>query len=264
MEWWLEPKKRRVPTVTNIAVTNELEVVAYGVVAWTQRGVPIVTNIAVTIEDVGSSKGEVHLSSVLRTYVARKRHRGPVSRPGNVLKMGNARKGARREEDCTVREARGSTSFKYTTWILAMQCSWTLMSIRMNHPFHEGKDLPVRMNIGGMLNTCKSDEKWCFQWRTGRTRFLDFGTLIFPNTRFRPRATLLRTDDEGVFPNYAVYHELISTSHPYMGNVCEVEMEWVTPILKKLEKLNVKILGYIRFPNILFTLSASIPTYMHI
>ncbi|KAD4386007.1 hypothetical protein E3N88_26176 [Mikania micrantha] len=35
-------------------------------------------------------------------------------------------------------------SFKYTTWILAMQCSWTLMSIRTNHPFHGGKSLPVR------------------------------------------------------------------------------------------------------------------------
>ncbi|GKD10307.1 hypothetical protein Tco_1189992, partial [Tanacetum coccineum] len=46
------------PTVTNIAVTNELGVVAYGVVAWTQRGVPTVTNIAVTNEDVGSSKSE--------------------------------------------------------------------------------------------------------------------------------------------------------------------------------------------------------------
>ncbi|GKA79880.1 feruloyl CoA ortho-hydroxylase 1-like protein [Tanacetum coccineum] len=52
---------KRVPTVTNIAVTNELGVVAYGVVAWTQRGVPTVTNIAVTNEDVGSSKGGVLL-----------------------------------------------------------------------------------------------------------------------------------------------------------------------------------------------------------
>ncbi|GKD39223.1 trichome birefringence-like protein 19, partial [Tanacetum coccineum] len=42
---------KRVPTVTNIAVTNELGVVASGVVAWTQRGVPTVTN-----EDVGSSR----------------------------------------------------------------------------------------------------------------------------------------------------------------------------------------------------------------
>ena len=25
----------------------------------------------------------------------------------------------------------------------------------------------LRMNAGGMLNTCKSDGKWCFQWRAG-------------------------------------------------------------------------------------------------
>ncbi|GJX44744.1 hypothetical protein Tco_0261420 [Tanacetum coccineum] len=52
----LDPKKRRVSTVTNIAVTNELGVMAYGVGAWTQKGVPTVTNIAMTNEDVGSSK----------------------------------------------------------------------------------------------------------------------------------------------------------------------------------------------------------------
>ncbi|KAK7266899.1 hypothetical protein RIF29_19560 [Crotalaria pallida] len=53
-------------------------------------------------------------------------------------------KGAQRQEDCNVREARRSTSFKYTTWVLAMQCGWTLMSIRMNHPFHGDKSLPAR------------------------------------------------------------------------------------------------------------------------
>ncbi|GJZ75517.1 probable pre-mRNA-splicing factor ATP-dependent RNA helicase DEAH4 isoform X2, partial [Tanacetum coccineum] len=63
-------------------------------------------------------------------------------------------------------------------------------------------------------------------------------------------SSVLRTDDEGVFPNYVVYHELISTSHPYMRNVCEVEMEWVTPILQKLKKLNVKILSGIRAKGI--------------
>nr|GEY18334.1 hypothetical protein [Tanacetum cinerariifolium] len=57
MEWWLGPKKIRVSTVTNIAVTNELGVVAYGVVAWTPRGVPTVTNIAVTNADIDSSMG---------------------------------------------------------------------------------------------------------------------------------------------------------------------------------------------------------------
>ncbi|GKC85937.1 RNA-directed DNA polymerase, partial [Tanacetum coccineum] len=44
------------------AVISDLGVVAYGVVAWTQRGVPTVTNIAVTNEDVGSSKGEVRIN----------------------------------------------------------------------------------------------------------------------------------------------------------------------------------------------------------
>ncbi|KAG6621634.1 hypothetical protein I3842_Q005100 [Carya illinoinensis] len=40
-----------------------------------------------------------------------------------------------------------STSFKYTTWIPAMQCSWTLMSIRMNHLFRGVTNLvcvPIR------------------------------------------------------------------------------------------------------------------------
>ncbi|KAI3720398.1 hypothetical protein L6452_21314 [Arctium lappa] len=56
-------------------------------------------------------------------------------------------------------------------------------------------------------------------------------------------SSVLRTDDEGMLPNYVVYHELISTSRPYMRNVCEVEMQWVTPILHKLEKLNVSKLS---------------------
>ncbi|XLT83071.1 hypothetical protein HN873_004824, partial [Arachis hypogaea] len=46
------------------------------------------------------------------------------------------RKGAQQQEDCNMREARRSASFKYTTWVLAMQCGWTLMSIRTNYPFH--------------------------------------------------------------------------------------------------------------------------------
>uniref|UniRef100_A0A6M2FC58 RNA helicase n=1 Tax=Populus davidiana TaxID=266767 RepID=A0A6M2FC58_9ROSI len=49
----------------------------------------------------------------------------------------------------------------------------------------------------------------------------------------------LKTDEDGMFPNYVVYHELIATSRPYMRNVCAVEMPWVNPILKKLEKLNI-------------------------
>ncbi|KAA8528994.1 hypothetical protein F0562_033518 [Nyssa sinensis] len=56
-------------------------------------------------------------------------------------------------------------------------------------------------------------------------------------------SSVLRADEEGMLPNYVVYHELIATSRPYMRNVCTVEMPWVAPILKKLEKLNIKKLS---------------------
>ncbi|KAI8023670.1 putative pre-mRNA-splicing factor ATP-dependent RNA helicase DEAH4 [Camellia lanceoleosa] len=56
-------------------------------------------------------------------------------------------------------------------------------------------------------------------------------------------SSVLRTDEEGMLPNYVVYHELISTSRPFMRNVCAVEMPWVMPILKKLEKLNISKLS---------------------
>lgn len=53
-------------------------------------------------------------------------------------------RGARQEEDCTTREAQRSTRFKYGTWILAMQRSWVLISIRMNQSFYRGQSLPIR------------------------------------------------------------------------------------------------------------------------
>ncbi|XVE85269.1 hypothetical protein DITRI_Ditri17bG0078600 [Diplodiscus trichospermus] len=56
-------------------------------------------------------------------------------------------------------------------------------------------------------------------------------------------SSVLRPDDDGLYPNYVVYHELIATSRPYMRNVCAVERQWVIPILEKLEKLNVSKLS---------------------
>ncbi|KAA3483912.1 Protein MCM10 [Gossypium australe] len=46
-----------------------------------------------------------------------------------------------------MREARRSTSFKYTTWILAMQWSWAFMRIRMNHLFSQTSDIPPITNL---------------------------------------------------------------------------------------------------------------------
>ncbi|KAK3032066.1 hypothetical protein RJ639_036280 [Escallonia herrerae] len=56
-------------------------------------------------------------------------------------------------------------------------------------------------------------------------------------------SSVLRADDDGILPNYVIYHELIATSRPFMRNVCEVEMAWVTPILKKLQKLDIRKLS---------------------
>ncbi|XP_052185783.1 probable pre-mRNA-splicing factor ATP-dependent RNA helicase DEAH4 isoform X2 [Diospyros lotus] len=56
-------------------------------------------------------------------------------------------------------------------------------------------------------------------------------------------SSVLRTDEDGMLPNYVVYHELISTTRPFMRNLCEVEMSWVMPIRKRLEKMNINRLS---------------------
>ena len=58
-------------------------------------------------------------------------------------------------------------------------------------------------------------------------------------------SSVLEGDEYGKFPMYVVYHELISTTRPYMRNICAVDQAWVVPILKKLQKLDVNRLRYI-------------------
>ncbi|KAJ4960743.1 hypothetical protein NE237_020653 [Protea cynaroides] len=63
-------------------------------------------------------------------------------------------------------------------------------------------------------------------------------------------SSVLKTDENGMLPNYVVYHELIATTRPFMRSVCGVEMQWVTHILKKLEKLDIdKLSGGIKPSN---------------
>ncbi|XP_047091854.1 probable pre-mRNA-splicing factor ATP-dependent RNA helicase DEAH4 [Lolium rigidum] len=56
-------------------------------------------------------------------------------------------------------------------------------------------------------------------------------------------SSVLAEDEYGKLPVYVVYHELINTTRPFMRNVCGVEQDWVKPILKKLEKLNINKLS---------------------
>ncbi|KAK4488774.1 hypothetical protein RD792_004561 [Penstemon davidsonii] len=56
-------------------------------------------------------------------------------------------------------------------------------------------------------------------------------------------SSVLTADEDGMLPNYVVYHELIVTTRPYMRNVCAIEMQWVRPILAKLDNMNVSKLS---------------------
>ncbi|ONK77742.1 uncharacterized protein A4U43_C02F10070, partial [Asparagus officinalis] len=56
-------------------------------------------------------------------------------------------------------------------------------------------------------------------------------------------SSVLETDEDGQLPDYVVYHELINSSRPFMRNVCAVEMSWVMPILRKIEKMDVNKLS---------------------
>ncbi|OMP00220.1 hypothetical protein COLO4_12820 [Corchorus olitorius] len=56
-------------------------------------------------------------------------------------------------------------------------------------------------------------------------------------------SSVLVPDDDGLYPNNVVYHELVATTRPYMRNVCAVERQWVMPILEKLENLDVNKLS---------------------
>jgi len=56
----------------------------------------------------------------------------------HILSLWIEEKKAWREEGCTMTEARRLAYLKYSTWILEISWSWTLMSILMNHPFHKG------------------------------------------------------------------------------------------------------------------------------
>ncbi|KAI3910941.1 hypothetical protein MKW98_022628 [Papaver atlanticum] len=56
-------------------------------------------------------------------------------------------------------------------------------------------------------------------------------------------SSVLKAEEDGMLPNYVVYHELIATSRPFMRSVCAVEISWVEPILQKLRKVDVNKLS---------------------
>jgi hypothetical protein len=49
--------------------------------------------------------------------------------------------------------------------------------------------------------------------------------------------------DEGLGPEWVVYHELVATQRAYLRQVCAVEEAWVAPILPRLRDVDVKRLS---------------------
>eukprot|EP00897_Mesotaenium_endlicherianum_P008574 jgi/Mesen1/7745/ME000407S06973 len=54
-----------------------------------------------------------------------------------------------------------------------------------------------------------------------------------------PGCAELKVDDEGLLPEWVLYHELVLTSRPFMRQVCAVRGEWAEPFLERLHDVDV-------------------------
>jgi ATP-dependent RNA helicase DHX8/PRP22 len=51
-------------------------------------------------------------------------------------------------------------------------------------------------------------------------------------------------DEDGLLPDWIVYHEMVMTSRPFLRHVCKVEYEWIEDALPRLESpIDVKKLS---------------------
>nr|XP_018630718.1 probable pre-mRNA-splicing factor ATP-dependent RNA helicase DEAH4 isoform X3 [Nicotiana tomentosiformis] len=96
---------------------------------------------------------------------------------------------------------------------------------------HTPSNLPDGAGLGDHIQLLQIYEQW-YQTDYNIDWCKENNLQVHPSS-------VLKADEDGMLPNYVVYHELIVTSRPFMRNVCAVEMRWVAPILAKLEKLNV-------------------------
>ncbi|EXB94988.1 putative pre-mRNA-splicing factor ATP-dependent RNA helicase [Morus notabilis] len=56
-------------------------------------------------------------------------------------------------------------------------------------------------------------------------------------------SSALKPDEEGKLADYILYHELVATTRPYLRNLCSVDIKWATPIINKINKVNVNKLS---------------------
>lgn len=63
-------------------------------------------------------------------------------------------------------------------------------------------------------------------------------------TEVHPSSARALADEDGLLPDWIVYHEMIMTSRPFLRHVCKVEYEWIEDALPRLENpIDVKKLS---------------------
>lgn len=64
-----------------------------------------------------------------------------------------------------------------------------------------------------------------------------------PLCELHPSCSKLKPDDDGLLPEWIVYHEIIETSRPFLTKVSPVDGQLVEPILEKLRNVDVQRLS---------------------
>ncbi|KAL3149932.1 hypothetical protein ABBQ38_013295 [Trebouxia sp. C0009 RCD-2024] len=72
-----------------------------------------------------------------------------------------------------------------------------------------------------------------------------YKTLSEPSTlaQLHPSTARITADEDGLLPEWVIYHELISTAKVFLSRVCPVDDDWVAMILPKLRNVDVKRLS---------------------
>lgn len=72
-----------------------------------------------------------------------------------------------------------------------------------------------------------------------------YRTLCYKSqlVQVHPTACPLEVDDDGLYPEYVLYNEILVTSRPYIRNLCAVEASWVNPIWGRLQHLDINKLS---------------------
>ncbi|GAQ81335.1 ATP-dependent RNA helicase DHX8/PRP22 [Klebsormidium nitens] len=58
-----------------------------------------------------------------------------------------------------------------------------------------------------------------------------------------PSNARLQVDDDGLLPEWVLYHELVATSRPFIRHCCKVEGAWVDPLVRRTEGLDLQRLS---------------------